>query len=212
MDKFLKEQRDKMGPELVKALEKRHFEAYYCPTKEDAKAKALSLIPDGAVVSWGGSMTLDETGIMAELRSGKYKVIDRDTAKSPEERMDLMRKAFTADTFITSVNGISKDGELVCIDGNGNRVAAIIFGPTNVIVVVGLNKVAPTVQEAMTRARNVAAPANAQRFDIHTPCIQTGQCADCLSPETICSYFVRIRTSRPPKKIKVILVGEDCGF
>lgn len=204
---------EKAGASVVKALESRHFEAYYCATKEEAKEKALSLIPDGDVISWGGCMTAAQIGLMDEIKSGKYKVIDRDKGKDRAESLQLMRQALLADTFITGANGISEDGQIVNIDGNGNRVAATIFGPTNVIIVAGMNKVAKTVEDAMARARSIAAPINCQRFETKkTPCLTTGTCADCKSPDSICNYFSTIRLCSPAKKIKVILIGENLGF
>ena len=201
---------DKLGAKMVEALKKRHFEAYYCATGEEAKEKALSLIPEGHVISWGGSETLSQIGLLQEMRSGRYSVIDRDTARTPEERVDLMRKALLADTFLSSSNAISEDGQLVNIDGNGNRVAAMIYGPTNVILVIGLNKAVATVEDAVRRARHLAAPTNAQRFLPDTPCAHTGACADCTAQDCICAYISV--TSRPAGKIKVILVGEVLGF
>lgn len=203
---------EKLGAKIVDALKKRHFEAYYCATGEEAKEKALSLIPEGHVVSWGGSETLSQIGLLQEMRSGRYSVIDRDTARTPEERVDLMRKALLADTFLGSSNAISEDGQLVNIDGNGNRVAAMIYGPTNVILVIGLNKAVATVEDAVRRARHLAAPTNAQRFLPDTPCAYTGTCADCTAQDCICAYISVTRISRPAGKIKVILVGEVLGF
>lgn len=202
----------KLGARVVEALKKRHFEAYYCETAVQAREKALSLIPEGDTVSWGGSETLSEIGLMEELRSGKYPVIDRDTAATPQERTRLMRQALLADTFVASSNAISEDGQLVNIDGNGNRVAAMIYGPTNVILVIGMNKVVKTVEDAWQRARNIAAPTNAQRFMPKTPCSETGACADCTAQDCICAYISTIRVCRPAGKIKVILVGETLGF
>ncbi|MBQ7915267.1 MAG: lactate utilization protein [Firmicutes bacterium] len=202
----------KIGPRVVEALKKRHFEAYYCDTAQEAKVKALSLIPEGDVVAWGGSVTLEQIGVIDELRSGKYNVIDRDTAQSGAERVQLMRQALLADTYMASSNAMTEDGQLVNIDGNGNRVAAMIYGPKNVILVIGMNKVVKTLEDAWQRARNLAAPTNVQRFGLETPCSVTGSCADCTSPDCICAYISTIRVSRPAGKIKIVLVGENLGF
>lgn len=202
----------KMGERVVQALIKRHFEAVYCDTAEEAKQKALALIPEKDVVSWGGSETLSQIGLMDELRSGRYKVIDRDSASTPEERTELMRQALLADTFVSSSNALSEDGQLINIDGNGNRVAAMTYGPLNVILVIGVNKIVKTVEDGLIRARNTAAPINAQRFMPKTPCSETGMCADCTSADCICAYISTIRVCRPAGKIKVILVGENLGF
>ena len=202
---------DKAGPAVAEAMKKRGFEAYYVSTAEEAREKALELIPENSVVSWGGSMTIDEIGLKQAVIDRGCKVINRDEAESPEERMELMRKALTCDVFLMSANAISEDGQLVNIDGNGNRVAALCFGPKEVIVAAGMNKVAGNLEEAYARARKFAAPVNAQRFNLATPCGKTGLCADCLSPECICSQMVVTRRASGGR-IKVILVGADLGF
>ncbi|MBQ1228790.1 MAG: lactate utilization protein [Firmicutes bacterium] len=207
---FLKKRNDKAGPLVAEALSKRGFDAYYVSTAEEAKAKALELIPKGAVVSWGGSVTVDQIGLKEEVLN-KFSVINRDAAKSPEERMELMRQALTCDTFLMSANAITEDGQLVNIDGNGNRVAALCFGPKEVIVVAGMNKVVGSLEDAWDRARNYAAPVNAQRFELPTPCGKTGLCADCKNSSTICTHFVVTRMGKNGR-IKVILVGEELGF
>ncbi len=208
----LQKRADKLGETVVRALNKRHFEAYYVPTKEAALEKALSLIPETDVVSWGGSESIDAIGLRQHILANSYSVINRDDAKTPEERVELMRRALTCDTFLMSANAISEDGQLVNVDGNGNRVAALTYGPKSVIVVAGINKVVQTHADAIVRARSVAAPTNAQRFDIKTPCNATGACGDCTIPESICATIITTRISRPVKRIKVILVGEPLGF
>ena len=202
---------DKLGPKVVENLKRRHFDAYYCQTADEAKELALSLIPENDVVAWGGSVTLESLGILDAVKKTNP-VIDRDSAATMEELMDLMRKALLCDTFLMSSNAISEDGQLFNIDGNGNRVAALVFGPKSVIVVAGMNKVAKTVEDAESRARNVAAPFNAQRFNLTNPCSVNGSCADCLSASSICASMVRTRICRPAGKIKVVLVGENLGF
>ena len=157
-------------------------------------------------------MTVDELGIKQRMAQEGYTLLDRDTAQSPEEKQAIMRQALTCGTFLMSSNAISKDGQLVNIDGNGNRVAAMCFGPRQVVVVAGMNKVLGTLDDAVARARNVAAPANAQRFGIKTPCGLTGQCGDCTSPDCICSKLVITRFCMPERRIKVVLVGEDLGL
>ena len=208
----MKTQYDKSGPTLVKAMKKRQFDAYYCSTAEEAVEKVLELIPAGDVVSWGGVATVDQLGIKDRLRQRNQPLIDRDTAKTPDERMDMLRQALTCDTFLMSSNAISEDGQLVNIDGMGNRVAALCFGPKQVIVVAGMNKVAPDLNGAISRARHIAAPANSQRFDGKTPCSVTGQCADCTSPDCICAQMVITRFCKIPGRIKVVLVGEVLGL
>lgn len=214
MDPNKKKMYDKSGPRIAENLKKRHFEAYYCSTAEEASEKVMELISGEDVVSWGGSMTLTELGIQEKLKRRGNPVIDRDTAQSPEEREELMRKALLCDTFLMSANALSADGILVNIDGTGNRVAAMVYGPKSVVVIAGMNKVAKTAEEAVSRARNVAAPMNAQRFcdRMTTVCTETGQCGDCISEQSICAYMLVTRISRPAGKIKVILVGEDLGM
>ena len=208
---MIKKRYDKAGPVVVEAMKKRGFEAYYVSTAEEAREKALELITEGSTVSWGGSATIDQIGLKHAVIEGGYKVINRDAAETPEERTELMRKALICDVFLMSANAVSEDGQLVNIDGNGNRVAALCYGPKEVIVVAGMNKVAGNLEEAYARARKFAAPVNAQRFNLATPCGKTGLCADCLSPECICSQIVVTRRSSGGR-IKVILVGEELGF
>lgn len=196
-----------LGVTLVKKLKLRGFDAYYCADKQTALEQALALIPQEDVVSWGGSVTIDEIGLLSAVKE-RNKVIDRAAAATPEEKTELMRQALLCDTYLMSSNAISSDGQLVNIDGNGNRCAALIYGPKQVLVVAGLNKVTGSLE-----ARNVAAPINAKRFaGLQTPCYKAGLCGDCLSADCICSQIVITRTSRNKGRIKVILVGESLGF
>jgi len=202
---------EKLGAKVVKAMESRHFEAYYCGTKEEALKKALELIPEGSVVAWGGSVTMNEIGLSEALHSGKYQLIDRDAAP-PEERRKLMRQGLLADYFISGANAVSEDGEIVNIDGMGNRVGAIVYGPDHVVMIAGMNKVAKTLEDAVKRARTIAAPINKQRFGGTTPCAKTGSCGDCKAEDCICCQMLVTRVCRPAGRIKVILVGEELGF
>ncbi len=202
---------EKLGAKVVKAMESRHFEAYYCGTKEEALKKALELIPEGSVVAWGGSVTMNEIGLSEALHSGNYQLIDRDAAP-PEERRKLMRQGLLADYFISGANAVSEDGEIVNIDGMGNRVGAIVYGPDHVVIIAGMNKVAKTLEDAVKRARTIAAPINKQRFGGTTPCAKTGSCGDCKAEDCICCQMLVTRVCRPAGRIKVILVGEDLGF
>ena len=204
---------DRLGPLVVKALQKRGFDAYYCENREQAIEKALTMVPAHDLLSWGGSVTLDQSGIKAALRERGNPVIDRDKAQTPEEKASLTRQALLCDTFLMSANAISADGQLVNIDGTGNRVAALCYGPKNILVVAGINKVAPTLDSALLRARHTAAPLNSMRFPSdHRPCYQTGQCADCTHPDTICAQIVITRVCKPAGRIQVILIGEDLGM
>ena len=202
---------EKLGAKVVKAMESRHFEAYYCGTKEEALKKALELIPEGSVVAWGGSVTMNEIGLSEALHNGKYQLIDRDAAP-PEERRKLMRQGLLADYFISGANAVSEDGEIVNIDGMGNRVGAIVYGPDHVVMIAGMNKVAKTLEDAVKRARTIAAPINKQRFGGTTPCAKTGSCGDCKAEDCICCQMLVTRVCRPAGRIKVILVGEVLGF
>ena len=203
---------DIKGPKVADALNKRHFEAYYLSDKEDAVRKILELIPKNHSVSWGGTMTMDQLGLKDKLINAGYSLIDRDSAKSPEEREELMHKALCCGSFIMSSNAITEDGQLFNIDGKGNRLAALLYGPENVIIIAGMNKVVQDMDAAYKRVRGYAAPANAQRFDIDTPCKKIGECADCLSGSTICAQFVQTRICKPAGRIKVVLIGEELGI
>lgn len=207
-----KMQYDKAGPKVAEALNKRYFEAYYCSDRAAALEKILELIPQDHVVSWGGAATVDELGVKEALRQRGQAVIDRETAKDAQERQQMLKQALTCDTFLMGSNAISADGQLVNIDGTGNRVAALCFGPTQVVVVAGMNKVAGDLDGAMRRAREVAAPMNAQRFPLKTPCVANGLCGDCKGPDSICAQIVTTRLCKPAGRIKVVLVGEDLGF
>lgn len=203
---------EKRGNTVVKNLQGRGFDACYCKTGEEAKEKALEWIKEGASVSWGGSMTIRDIGLTKAVCEGNYRAIDRDQAETAEEKRRAAMDALSVDYYLTSANGISEDGQLVNVDGNGNRVAAIVFGPEYVIVVAGMNKVVRTAEDAMIRARTVAAPLNQQRFLKNTPCTVTGICGDCKSPECICNQLLTTRNCRPKGRIKVILVGEELGY
>lgn len=208
-----KMQYDKAGPKVAEALNKRYFEAYYCPDRDTAVQKVLELISADDTVSWGGTLTMDELGIKDLLRARGQRLIDRDSAQSNEERVELMRQGLLADTFLTSSNAVTADGQLFNIDGNGNRVAAFCYGPKQVIVVAGMNKVVPDMDAAYSRVRGYTAPGVVQRFPAaKTPCNVTGLCADCMSPDSCCCHFVNTRLCRPAKRIKVVLVGEDLGL
>jgi len=212
MLEWTKKMYDKAGPRVAEAIRRRRMEAYYCSTAEEALTKVLELIPMEDSVSWGGTMTVNQLGIKEALYARGQKIIDRDTAKSPEEREALTKEGMFCGTYLMSANAISETGELVNIDGMANRVAALCYGPKSVVVVAGMNKVAPTLEAAISRARHIAAPMNSQRFEGKTPCAVTGQCADCVSPECICNQIVITRGVRQAGRIKVVLVGGDFGF
>lgn len=203
---------EKRAAVLVRNLKARHFDACYCATSSEALAKALEWIPEGALVGWGGAASAQQIGLMSALSSGNYRTIDRDRCKTPEEREQAARDCFSADVFITGANALSMDGQMVNIDGMGNRVAAIIYGPKQVLVIAGMNKVTATLETAIERARTVAAPTNEQRFLGDTPCAVTGVCSDCKCEDCICNQIVITRHCRPAGRIRFILVGEELGF
>jgi len=197
---------------MIKNLQRRHIEGYYCPTAEEAVKKVSELIADGSSVTWGGTMTVRDLGIPEVLKSrGTLQVLDRDLVTTAEEKQDMYLRAFSADVYLSSANAISEDGVIVNIDGNGNRVAAITWGPKKVIFVIGMNKVAQTVEAALARARSTASPINAARFDIKTPCQTDGTCHNCNSTDSICNYVHFLRNS-PKGRHVVVLVGENLGY
>jgi L-lactate utilization protein LutB len=196
---------------VIKQFAKRNIEAFYCENKDDTVKLMLSFIEEGKSISWGGSNTITELGIKDILENGNYVLVDRDKFTG-EERNTKMREAFFSDYYLTSSNAVTQDGLLVNIDGNGNRVAAISFGPKQVIVVVGINKLVPTVEHAVDRIRNFATPPNAIRLDYDTPCSKSGVCSDCLVKDCICGQILVTRYNRNAGRIKVIIVGETLGF
>ena len=201
-----------LGNRVVKALESRNMEAYYVKTKEAALAKALELIPEGSSISGGGTMSAQEIGLTDALHKGNYDVYDREQVETREEKEKIAHQALNCDFFIGSTNALSEDGVLVNVDGNANRVAAFAYGPKNVLLIVGMNKVVKTEADAMSRARNEAAPINAQRFGVNTPCVKNGSCFNCKSPQCICCQILITRFSKVPKRTKIILVDENLGF
>ncbi len=193
---------------VIKGLQSRNMAGYYAPDKRKALQKALELIPEGSSVAMGGCMTAHEIGLIPALQEGNYHYIDRDKM---EPRASLMA-SYDADIFLTSANAMTDDGILVNIDGNANRVSCIAQGPRKVIVLAGMNKVCSDLDSALKRARSVAAPSNAQRFQINTPCRKTGKCFDCKTPDTICCQFLITRYSKHKDRIHVILINEELGF
>ena len=212
MTEQMKTYYEKRAQVLVKNLKSRHFEAYYCPDSASALAKALELIPEGASVGWGGALSAQQIGLIDAVKSGSFAAIDLDAATTPEGRTQALKRCLTADVFLCGANALSLDGQMVNIDGTGNRVAAIAYGPDTILVIAGMNKVCDTLDDAVTRARTVAAPMNKQRFPFKTPCEVTGACADCKSEESICNQILITRNCRPAGRIKFVLVGEELGF
>ena len=202
----------KLGEKIIAGLNSRNMAGYYAESKEEALAKALELIPEGSSIAWGGTMSVGEIGLKDAVCQGNYHTYNRDAAATPEEKRKIELITYDCDFFLTSANAITEDGVIVNIDGYANRVSAIAAGPRNVLMIVGMNKVVKDVENAVSRARNEAAPINAQRFNLNTPCAKTGACFDCKSPDTICCQFLITRFSKAPQRIKVILVHDELGF
>lgn len=197
---------------IIKNLKRRRMEGYYCETKEEAVKKALELMPEGSSIGWGGSMSLTEAGLMDAIRNGDYDIIDRDIVKNEEERKAMLAKLVNCNFFLMSTNAITLDGELVNVDGRANRVSFLCYGPDNVIILAGMNKVVSDVESGIKRVHDIASPANTVRLNKKTPCSVTGRCADCFSDDCICAQTVITRMSLVPNRIKVILVGEELGY
>ena len=209
MNENITKRNEKLAKKVIKGLESRNMAGYYAKDKDEALRTALGLIKKGSTVTMGGAMSAHEIGLVEALKKGDYNFVDRDQM---EDKKAAALAAYSADVFLTSTNAMTEDGILVNIDGNANRVSAIAHGPEKVIVIAGMNKVCDDLDGAMKRARSVAAPTNAQRFGIDTPCSKTGSCMDCKSPDTICCQFLITRYSRHKDRIHVILVNDMLGF
>ena len=210
---FTFQAREKQAQSLINALEKRNMTAYYCENIEACRQKVLELVPAGSVISWGGSMTIHECGVPQALKDrGDCEVLDRSLYTTPEQQKEFAVKTFQSDYFLMSTNAITLDGELVNIDGYGNRVASLIYGPEHVIIIAGMNKVVPDVKQGFDRVRNIASPPNTIRLSKDTPCAKTGKCGNCRSPDCICKQIVVTRRSRDKQRIIVILVNDNLGF
>ena len=208
MNENLVKRNECLARTVIKGLESRNMSGYYAADKEEALKQALQLIPEESSIAMGGCMSAHEIGLIKALEEGNYNYMDRDKM----ERRAALMAAYDADVFLSSANAITDDGIMVNIDGNSNRVSCIAQGPRKVIFIVGINKVCSDLDAAMKRARNVAAPANAQRFEVKTPCKEKGKCFDCKSPDTICCQFLITRYSRHTGRIHVILVNDNLGF
>ena len=197
----------------IASLEKNNMNGYIVSNKEELINKIISLTNEGEKVSCGGSMSLTETGVMDLLRSGRYNFLDRAKEGLSVEDIDrIYRECFFADTYFSSSNAITEDGELYNVDGNGNRVAALLFGPKKVIIVAGVNKIVKSLDEAIKRNREIAAPANAKRLNKSTPCTKIGYCMDCKSPEKICREYTVIKSQKDKNRIHVIFLNDNIGY
>lgn len=207
-----KEYYKNLAQTLIPRFAKRNMEAIYCETAEDAKKAVLDMIPEGSTVTNGGSMTLDETGILEVLKSDKYCYVPRSYSSDRKEVQAQFALQTQCDYYLMSTNAFTADGELVNIDGNANRLSMLLFGPQYVIIVAGMNKFAKTREEALNRVHNVASPPNCVRLNRKTPCAVTGECGDCQGPDCICCQEVITRRSLVPGRIRIVLVGEELGY
>ena len=209
MNDIITKRNDLLAQKVIKGLESRNMKGFYAKDRDEALKIALGLMPEGSSVTMGGSVSAAEIGLVDAVKNGNYEFIDRNTA---EDKRKAALAAYDVDFFLASCNAMTEDGVLVNIDGNSNRVSAIAHGPRKVLFIVGMNKICKDADMAMKRARNVAAPINAQRFGLQTPCTKTGQCMDCKSPDTICCQFLITRYSRHSDRIYVILLNDNLGF
>lgn len=212
MHEAKKEYYRKLGQTMIKRFAKRNIDAVYCDTAQEARSKALELMPEGSSITWGGSVTLDEIGLLDAVKSGDYQVIDRMDTGPDEDPRIMLSKQMLADYFLMSTNAFTLDGQLVNIDGAGTRLCFLVAGPAHVLVIAGMNKLSRDVESALQRIHDVASPPNCVRLGLSTPCGVTGACADCHGEQTICCQEVVTRHSRVPHRITVIMVGEDLGY
>ena len=209
MNENVRKRNELLAQKVIRGLESRNMNGYYAATREEARAKALELIPEGSSVTMGGATSAHEIGLVQAVREGSYRFIDRNSFDDPRR---ALTECYGADVFLTSANAITEDGVMVNIDGAANRIAALAFGPRKLVFIVGMNKVCPDVDTAIKRARNVAAPINAQRFGLSTPCSKTGACADCKSADSICCQMLITRFAMDENRVHVVLVNDNLGF
>jgi L-lactate utilization protein LutB len=213
MDEFAKANLQLHINKTIENLKKNNMDAYFVPTKEEALKQVNALVHDGDTVACGGSMTLFEAGVIDYLRGERFHFLDRyKNGLSRDEIEKIYRDSFFSDDYFVSTNAVTEEGELYNVDGNGNRVAAMIYGPKSVIVIAGYNKIVKDREAAIERVRNIAAPANAARLNCATPCAKTGECMDCKGDARICCSYVFLGKQRVKGRIKVILVGETLGY
>ncbi|WP_434296919.1 lactate utilization protein [Clostridium sporogenes] len=204
---------EKQVERTIKNLNRRNMEGYYINSIDQLFKKLKALIPEGSIVGVGDSMTLFEAGVIDFLRSGNFNFLDKYQDKlTSDEKREIYINNFSTDTFICSTNAITESGELYNIDGNGSRVAPMIYGPKQVILIVGINKIVKNIEEAESRVRSYAAPIDAKRLNKDTPCTKLGYCVDCKSPNRICNDFVVIRGQFIKGRIKVLILGENLGY
>lgn len=197
----------------VKELKKNGFDAFYIDNSKDALLRILSLIPEKAKIGIAGSVTIREMGLFDELQNRGYSILsDWGEPRLRSERLKIRRAGLVSDIFLTSTNAITLEGQLVNVDGTGNRVAALIFGPKKVIVVAGANKIVDNINDAFARIRNVAKPLNGERLNLKTPCALTGRCTDCSHEERMCKVSTVIEKKPNLSDITIFIIGENLGF
>lgn len=209
---FKEENYQHLSTTLIKKFKQRNFEGYFCKSRSEALEMALSLIPDGASVCHGGSESIKEIGLLDAVKNGNYIYLDRSLAKTPQEQREVIARGMLSHTFLMGTNALTMSGELVNVDGKSNRVALLCYGPEQVIVIVGINKIVENIDAGIFRAQNTAAPINAIRQNLKTPCYDTGHCGNCHTEGCMCSNTVITRHSGSPGRIKIILVGESLGY
>lgn len=197
----------------IEALKKNNMNGYLAKDKDEIINIIEDIVEEGAVVSCGGSMSLFEVGIIDYLRKGRYNLLDRyEEGLTREEITKVFRESFSADAYFVSSNAITEKGELYNVDGNGNRVAAMLFGPKKVVVIVGVNKIVADIDEAIKRNREISAPANAKRLNRDTPCAKVGYCMDCKSSHRICNEYTIIKRQGDKDRIHVIFLNKELGY
>jgi hypothetical protein len=205
--------REKQVERTIHALKKNNFEALYVSHSKAALKEAMKRIPDGATVGVGGSVTLAQIGLLDALKNRNVQLIwPFQQARSDEERLELVRRTFSSDVFLSSTNAVTEDGKLFNVDASGNRVGAMFIGPKKTIIVCGVNKMVKDLEAAEKRVREWAAPQNAKRLNRKTPCVETGVCGDCSSPDRICNIYVTLAKKPARTEVVVILVGESLGI
>ena len=213
MDNNLKWVNEQKVLRTIESLNKNNMNGYLVNTNEELIEKIKELVGEGATVSCGGSVSLFETGVMDHLRSGRYKFLDRyEEGLSKEEITNIFKESFFANAYFASSNAVTEDGKLYNVDGNGNRVAAMLFGPEKVILIVGVNKIVKNIDEAVMRNREISAPANAKRLNKLTPCTKVGYCVDCKGSDKICREFTVISSQGDKDRIHVIFMNKEIGY
>ena len=213
MNENIKWVNEKKIEKTINNLKKNNINGYYVKDNDELINIIKDIAKEGEVVSVVGSMSLFESKVIELLRSGRYEFLDRYKKDLTQEDIkEIYRKSFFADTYFASANAITEDGKIFNVDGNGNRVAAILYGPDKVVLIVGVNKIVKNIEQAVARNRAISGPANAKRLNLSTPCVKTGQCMECKSEERICCEYTVIKRQRNPKRMHVIFINDTLGF